>query len=203
MLTHNVQHHILDRIIDLECKFNGILHCDKKTFVSFSNIFNHKLDITRKAIIEQIYILNKLYDKLIGESKKQFDSNIESFVKITTLNKRSNDFYRTILNNEYKHLIHNINTFYNLEKVVKQNLQNYNKALNEYKYYLDKNIMNYNLDNDTINKIVPKTTAISQPIPSVEYCKTDIDRKISYINKLYKETTQTTQNQQKGDYYGI
>ncbi len=201
MLSGNVQHHLLDRIVVLDCSFKPIYNCDKKTFMSYASLFNYKLADIKNAIIEQIYILNKLYDKQIDANKKQLDAYVEDFISKCNINSKSKVFYKTMLNSKYKQLKNNIQTFSKLEGVVKENIEKYYQSLSQFNCYINEQLATFELDEKSLAKIAPDSTKFNQSVPCVQYCKDDLNKKVRYLNSLYGETTKQKHptNIDKGD----
>ena len=192
MVKFIAETNIINKITLLNFKLTILEKCSKNTFLSLAKLNKIKLQQMRQTIIEQIYILNKVYTKLITSAKLQLDENIENYSKsFTTKNAK---YYQIIINSEYKNLNSNILKFSQLQEIVKNNVINYLNNAKQYENFYNKNLDNLKNNNALIEELKPISPTLTLSIPNVNYCKEDLNKKIQYINNLHKENVNYEKN---------
>ena len=192
MVKFIAETNIVNKITLLNFKLSILEKCSKNTFLSLAKINKFKLQQMRQTIIDQIYILNKLYNRLITSAKLQLDENIENYCKSTTLKKEK--YYQIIINNEYKNLNNNISKFLHLQETIKNNVINYLNNVKNYENFYHNNFDHIKSNNKLIEELEPSSPTLRTTIPNVNYCKQDLDKKIQYINNLHKENINYEKN---------
>ena len=192
MVKFIAETNIVNKITLLNFKLSILEKCSKNTFLSLAKINKVKLQQMHQTIIEQIYILNKLYNKLITSAKLQLDENIENYCKSTTLKKEK--YYQIIINNEYKNLNSNILKFLHLQETVKNNVINYLNNVKNYENFYQNNFEHIKSNNKLIEELEPSSPTLTLSMPNVNYCKQDLDKTIQYINNLHKENINYEKN---------
>lgn len=182
----NLENHnkLLESFVKLDCNI-FIPNCkDKNTIITSAYFFNKSLSKANADVVQQVYLLNKLYDKQITPKKRELDETIESFVE-NFAKVAQNKFSVSILKVKYRELCKNISEFLKLENIVKSNIAILHENQTKFDNFVceNKQILG---ENCNIHRQI-----FNPNLPSVKFCKIDVDKKIDYINNLYTQTINT------------
>ncbi len=186
MISVKIESPLLEQIKILDYNIYPLDKCDKKTFISIATLQKINLTEMRKKIIDQVYIINKLYQRCITIQKQQFDNLVENYSK--SYSQKSNKYYRLMINNEYRTINNNIQTFIILQNIVKQNIANYLLISKQYETFYLQNYDKIKSNQEVVQKLEPISPTLNLSIPNANYCKEDLDNKVKYLNNLYNET---------------
>ena len=186
MISVKIESPLLEQIKILDYNIYPLDKCDKKTFISIATLQKINLTEMRKKIIDQVYIINKLYQRYITIQKQQFDNLVENYSK--SYSQKSNKYYRLMINNEYRTINNNIQTFITLQNIVKQNIANYLLISKQYETFYLQNYDKIKSNQEVVQKLEPISPTLNLSIPNANYCKEDLDNKVKYLNNLYNET---------------
>ena len=186
MISVKIESPLLEQIKILDYNIYPLDKCDKKTFISIATLQKINLTEMRKKIIDQVYIINKLYQRYITIQKQQFDNLVENYSK--SYSQKSNKYYRLMINNEYRTINNNIQTFIILQNIVKQNIANYLLISKQYETFYLQNYDKIKSNQEVVQKLEPISPTLNFSIPNANYCKEDLDNKVKYLNNIYNET---------------
>ncbi len=190
MIDMKSRNKVIDKIAKIDFELPKISNFSKINVMQVHLLCERQLSLIKKRIIEQIYILNKLYDKWIVSNKIKFDNIVNFYCEnFNQLNKQSN--YFKLLQKNYENLARKIKEYKALQDTANQNIDLYKKnkecLLNSYINFYDKSLKEGN-NTEKILKYQAKLEPFTYTLPDVTYCLNDVLKKQNYVSNLIRQT---------------